>query len=318
MTPDISDAITQAAQQAGIDPAFALAVADRESKGDPTAQASKSMFGLFQMSAPLRQQYGIGNSTDPATQAAGWSRFMNDTRGQLATQLGRDPTNQELYLAHYFGEGRAVQMIGGGIAPNTDVRDVFTPQEIAANPEIGHATNTGALMGSITGDITNRMASYGQNADGSPNFAQFGQPEGGLKSTSQPITGQPIDFSAFGAAPAQVLSMYNDVPQGTGQPVTTQAENAPVPAQATENPSPSAGEQAPSPEPMYGMSGPELQAIQSNPGYRAQMSARMRGGGSPGTEIDVSQIGTKAPNNLSNNAVIGVQSNLQNPGLGLS
>jgi hypothetical protein len=202
VTPEIEGAITQAAQEAGVDPAFALAVADRESSGDPSAHASKSMFGLFQMSGGLRQQYGSGNSTDPYTQAKAWTGFINDTRNQMAARLGRDPTNAELYLGHYFGEGRAASMIagqGGG-----DVRDVFTPQELAENPEIARAGGTGRLMASITGDINQREAKYGGESPGAPiDFTKFGQPEEG---------GGPIDFAKFGAAADEYPGLQSGTP----------------------------------------------------------------------------------------------------------
>lgn len=208
MTPEIQAAIAQAAAQNGIDPAFALATAERESGGNPSARASRSMYGLFQMSGPLRAQYGVGDSQDPTTQAQGWARFIDDTRGDMAKRLGRDPTSQELYLGHYFGAPRAARMISGQIAPSTDVRDVFTPQELATNPDIAKAGTVGSAVSSIEGDMTKRMAAFGpaknspQNSAVAPpiDFASFGKSPTADELTYKSTETQPVNFSAFGTS----------------------------------------------------------------------------------------------------------------------
>lgn len=238
MTPEIEAAITQAAQDAGEDPAFALAVADRESNGDPTARASKSIFGLFQMSGPLRQKYGIGNSTDPYTQASGWMHFIQDTRNGMAQRMGRAPTDPELYMGHYFGEGRGARVVGQ-LPPTTDVRDVFSPQELALNPGLARAGTTGAVVSSITGDINRRMAKFGENqtAPEAPDFASFGQTADGQGSpnfweTNQNRTAnsqpQGIDFAQFGKTSDEISGANNAPPpaQSPGENQTFAASDA--------------------------------------------------------------------------------------------
>lgn len=207
MSPEIEAAIRQAAEEEGVDPAFALAVADRESAGNPNAHASRSIYGLFQMRGDLRHQYGAGDSNDPYTQAQGWMRFINDTRQGLANRLGRDPTNEETYLAHFFGEGRAARMIGGQIGGSTPTADAFTPNELAINPEIRNAGMVGNLTGRIGADIRRREAQYGgaQGWSNAPiDFAQFGQPLDGMGRNGQNSAAgsgaQPIDFAQFGTA----------------------------------------------------------------------------------------------------------------------
>jgi hypothetical protein len=83
------------AEEQGINPAFALAVAQRESDFNPYAHASHSIYGIYQMSGPLRYQYGSGNSADPYTQATAWGRFINQTRSDLQNRIGREPTDTE-------------------------------------------------------------------------------------------------------------------------------------------------------------------------------------------------------------------------------
>lgn len=278
MTPEIEDAITRAAQEQGIDPSFALAVAQRESNFNPNARASRSMYGLFQVSGPLRAQYGIGDSSDPYTQASGWGHFINDTRKDLTQRLGRDPTNEETYLAHYFGTGRAARLISGQVPPSADVRDVFTPQEIQANPEIAKAGTVGTLVANVEGDIGGRIGKFGGqgtsmytnvHSGAGPDFASFGQPQGGDQTAAGAGAPreQPVDFAALGAAQTPVIT-------------DTGAAAAQQPAQ------PSAGEPAPpaSPAPpavnpaqvamrnaVAQQTAPQVQGIPAIPGQQPAM-----------------------------------------------
>jgi Transglycosylase SLT domain len=203
------DAITRAANEAGEDPAFALAVAERESNGNPNAHSSRSIYGIYQMTGNLRQQYGSGNSSDPYEQAQGWMRFIGDTRQDMTNRLGRAPTNEELYLAHHFGPDRAAGMLTGRIPNSMATSDVFSPYEMSINPHFGRAGTVGNLTSGITGDIAAREARYG-GATGheAPDFASFGQSP----------AGQGIDFAQF------------------GQPVDLKVNNQPAPAPAESRP----------------------------------------------------------------------------------
>jgi Transglycosylase SLT domain len=185
MTPDVYNAIVSAAQQYGIDPYTALAIADRESSGSVTAGSGSpysSAFGLFQMLKGERAKYG-GSSTDPYEQASAWGQYIQGTRNEMAQVLGRDPTGDELYLGHYFGGTRAARMVTGQIPPTTPVTDVFSPTELAANPNITRAGYTGPLASSIQNDIMRRTQAYGGQG-------------------SSPVTGstqsQPGQFDAYG------------------------------------------------------------------------------------------------------------------------
>ena len=174
MLPDsIRRAIVDAANEAGVSPAFALAVAERESSFNPNARASKTIRGLFQMTGNLRRQYGIGDSSDPSVQASGWARFIRDTRKQMAGVLGRDPTDAEAYLGHHFGAKRAARMMK--MDPATPVNSVFTPNEMRLNPHFARAGTVGALNSSVIADIDRRSAKFGGSTTSS----------------------EPLDFAAF-------------------------------------------------------------------------------------------------------------------------
>jgi hypothetical protein len=202
MTP-AQQAIVRAAKEAGIDPSFALAVASRESNFNPTARASKTIRGMFQMRGDLRNQFGIGDSDDPYTQAKGWGSFIGGVKRDMRGVLGRDPTDAEAYLGHHFGARRAARMLQDD--PNTPVDAVFTPQEMALNPHFARAGTVGALNSSVEADIGKRMASYGGGQTALPDLSNLGEP------VESPTIAP--DLSSLGD-PVEPVEQASTAPQG--------------------------------------------------------------------------------------------------------
>jgi hypothetical protein len=201
VTPEQA-AIVQAAQEAGEDPAYALAIAERESSFDPRAHSSKTIHGLYQMRGDLRAKYGVGDSDDPLAQAQGWMRSLPDIRANMKKVLGRDPTNQEAYLGHHYGAGRAARTLT--MDPSTPVEAVFTPQEMAGNPHFARAGTIGNLNSSVMGDVDKRMARFGGTkmppSSAEPaDLSSFGET---VETASAPQQAQPqvADLSSFGTA----------------------------------------------------------------------------------------------------------------------
>lgn len=155
-------AIIRAAQEDGVDPATALAFAERESNFDPQAKSSKTIRGMYQMRGDLRQQYGSGDSDDPYAQAKGWAPFFKDTKASMSKALGRDVSDAETYAGHHFGAGRAAKMYQ--MDPETPVDQVFTSNERRLNPHFDKAGNVGNLLTSVTGDIDQRRSKFGASA----------------------------------------------------------------------------------------------------------------------------------------------------------
>jgi Transglycosylase SLT domain len=195
---DIQQAIIGAANDYGVDPSWALSVAERESDFDPNARASKTIKGLFQMTKGLRDQYGIGDSNDPGTQAAGFMKYSQDLKGEMSRVLGRDPTPQELYAGHHFGGVRAARMIAGGQG-DTPVQDVFTAQEMAGNPHFARAGTTGNLLASLDSDISRRMQKFGGGA-------VPGMTARSASSAPSTASAAPQDYSSFGPSIAGLMS----------------------------------------------------------------------------------------------------------------
>jgi hypothetical protein len=192
------DAIVRAARELGIDPATALAFAERESAFNPTARSSKTIRGLYQMRGDLRGRYGVGDSDDPYEQTLGWGRFAGDLRKEMSGRLGRDPSDSELYLGHHFGGRRGARMLG--MDPETSVADVFTPYELSINPHIRKAGTVGTLNTSTMADIDRRRSKYGGAATEAPDFSSFGDlaPEQPATRTARAPSSAAMDFSSFG------------------------------------------------------------------------------------------------------------------------
>lgn len=221
-------AIIRAANAAGIDPAVALAIAERESNFNPRAHSSKTIYGMYQMRGDLRAKYGIGNSDDPDVQARGWTRFFRDTKAQMAAKLGRAPTDAEAYLGHHFGAERAGRMMK--MDPRTPVETVFTPYEMSINPHFAKAGTVGNLDGSVVNDIGRRARRFG-GAE-LPNFANMGDAvdDGGAGASAPP------DLSSFGTpvgGGGTVASASAVVPPASPQPSATVSQPQPSVKQAT-------------------------------------------------------------------------------------
>lgn len=244
-------AIERGAQEEGISPAYALAVAERESNFDPSAKASKTIFGMYQMTGPVRQQYGHGNTLDPYEQTKAFARYTKGLQADMGHRLGREATYPEIYTSHHFGPGRAASMLKG---ENTSVADVFTPYELSLNPHIVRAGTTGALRDSTVGDMTRRMGKYGGQDSGAPqptggpsepfSFAQYGESvdEGTEPAAASPRRESPAPPSAP-PLPARERSQPTMSPAPNfaayGKLVEEKADEAPVtapPAQAAPPP----------------------------------------------------------------------------------
>lgn len=190
------EAILRAAKEMGIDPSLALAVAERESNFDPGAKSSSTIRGIFQMNGGARAAHGVGDSTDPYTQAKGWGSFMRDVKREMAGPLGREPTGPESYLGHHFGGVRAGRMLK--MDPDTPVEAVFTPREMRENPHFAKAGTVGELNRSVMADIERRQAKYGGEGGETPAIPDTASPVGFENAAASP----PVAASATDVAAA--------------------------------------------------------------------------------------------------------------------
>ena len=170
--PTVAGAIRQAAKLTGTNFQYLLATAQVESSLNPGAAArTSSARGLFQFveqtwltmlkeqgaalgygqfaSAITRQPSGryavsgpqtyrqiMSLRSDPTANAVMAGAFTRDNAAQLTARLGRNPTEGELYLAHFLGASGAGRLIGLAEAkPGARAADAF-PHAARANRSI--------------------------------------------------------------------------------------------------------------------------------------------------------------------------------------
>ncbi len=165
-------AIRNAARQTGADFQYLLATAQVESGLNPSASVSSSSAkGLFQFidqtwlttlkeagpalgygrfadaivqtpsghyavpDPALRQQI-MALRDDPAANAAMAGAFTQQNAAQLRQRIGRNPSEGDLYVAHFLGAGGAAQLITlAGQSPGATAASAF-PAAAKANPSI--------------------------------------------------------------------------------------------------------------------------------------------------------------------------------------
>ncbi|MFO1148595.1 MAG: lytic transglycosylase domain-containing protein [Alsobacter sp.] len=167
----VVDAIRDGSARTGADFDYLLKTAQRESALDPAAKAkSSSATGLFQfieqtwlgVMKGAGPEHGLGNyaqaissangryevsdpslkaeilqlRNDPKTAAVMAGEFTRRNAQQLAGALGRQPTDGELYAAHFMGSSGAADLIKQvQAAPQANAAALF-PDQAAANRSI--------------------------------------------------------------------------------------------------------------------------------------------------------------------------------------
>jgi soluble lytic murein transglycosylase-like protein len=99
MTSDILALLTSAANQYGVPPELAIAVAQQESGGNPNAVSSAGAQGVMQLMPSTAASLGVSDPLDPAQNIDGGVRYLS----QLLSEFGG---NTQLALAAYnWGPG---------------------------------------------------------------------------------------------------------------------------------------------------------------------------------------------------------------------
>jgi len=187
----VVDAIRTGSQRTGTDFDYLLRTAQRESALDPAAKAkTSSATGLFQfieqtwlglvkgagpdhglgaaadqivearpgryeVADPATRQQILDLRNDPKVAAVMAGAFTQRNASQLATTLGRAPTQGELYAAHFLGPSGASELLRKAASnPGTPAADLF-PEQAAANRGVfydkasGRPKTVGELQASL-------------------------------------------------------------------------------------------------------------------------------------------------------------------------
>ena len=139
-----------------------LARHHEERAGRPTAMATMPTpfhvrrTGATTVADPTMRAEIMRLRSDPAASAMMAGSFTRSNAEQLRSAIGRQPSEGELYIAHFLGPGGAAKMIGAATSqPRANAADMF-PQAAAANPSIfydasGRPRSVGDVYGKLTG-----------------------------------------------------------------------------------------------------------------------------------------------------------------------
>lgn len=111
--------------------------------------------GRYVVNDPAVRQQIMQLRKDPAANAVMAGVFTQQNAGLLANQIGRKPSDSELYMAHFFGPGGASKLIQKAAQdPTASAANVF-PAAARANRSIfydkqGHARSVAGVYGELT------------------------------------------------------------------------------------------------------------------------------------------------------------------------
>ncbi len=256
----VTGAIRQASQVTGTSFNYLLATAQVESGLDPRAgAATSSARGLFQFIeqtwfGTIKQSgtaQGYGRYADAITQTASGHYQVNDpamrqeilklrndptanavmagaftaaNADYLAQKLGRQPSEGELYIAHFLGAGGAARLISlAATNPNAKATDYF-PGAAKANSSIFFDRATGAVR--TLAQVRDVLTARYDVARFRPNNAVQTVQTASVSATPNParaptVSGGPLDLTTF------VHASTAPVAQMSAQATTTTAQTAP-------------------------------------------------------------------------------------------
>lgn len=157
----ISD-LTSAAKENGLDPAFVLALVDRESGLDPTAKNPNSTArGLGQFLDGTWKAEGGGDRSDPKEQIRVLMKHTAKNKKALEAGLDREVTPAEVYAAHFLGLGGAKRALAH--APGAKMKDIFKGDWAAIKKANGLRDDVtqGEFMQSVARDLARRGEKFG-------------------------------------------------------------------------------------------------------------------------------------------------------------
>jgi hypothetical protein len=179
---------------------------------------TKSASGRYEVSDPAMRQEIMALRKDPTANAMMAGAFTQQNAGKLAAELGRNPSEGELYIAHFLGSSGAARLIGTAAStPQASAAAMF-PDAAAANHSIFYdRTGTPRSVSDVYGELVQRYNNA--RADG----ASF------LAETSPPVP--PADIPNVGAVASANGSSAASSPSATDPALasaTQIAQNTPV------------------------------------------------------------------------------------------
>jgi hypothetical protein len=176
--------------------------------GDYASAISRTASGRYVVSDPGMRRAIMELRNDPTANATMAGAFAQQNAAQLSRRIGRNPTDGELYMAHFFGAGGAGKLIETAAAnPNASAADVF-PQAARANRSIFYDRQGNARsVAGVYRELTRRYA-IASNGSGST-FAAATRPATGVSGSRATIDTAGVTNAlavAAAAPPAQAAA----------------------------------------------------------------------------------------------------------------
>jgi Transglycosylase SLT domain len=112
--------------------------------GQYASAITKNASGKYEVQDPAMRSEILKLRNDPTANAVMAGAFTQANAAVLSGQLGRTPSEGELYIAHFLGAGGAAHLISAaGTNPNASAANYF-PNAASANPSIFYDRSTGA------------------------------------------------------------------------------------------------------------------------------------------------------------------------------
>jgi len=226
------DLLVAVSKMTGVDAGILATFAGIESDFRPGVGAgTSSATGLFQfikstwktMLQKYGAKYGIPLDTPPTDARANalmGAEFLRENRDGLSKFLGREPTDVDLYAAHFMGLGGArkfMSMSGNAIAAQA------MPDAARANEPIFYANGRARTRDEVMEELNRRVASKGRKYAGVANSMAAGGAPGAVDIDSvaqddQPTSGDNVVAVAGSDVNAKANEGAGGTPPPTGEP----------------------------------------------------------------------------------------------------
>lgn len=242
----IGPLIVAAAKMAGVDPKLMMTMASIESGFRPQVGAgTSSAKGLYQfinstwqsMLKKYGAKYGISpdaHQFDARANALMGAEFLKENAAMLRKSIGREPTDTDLYMAHFMGAGGAVSALR---SPSEAIGAQAMPAAASANRNIyferdGRPKTMGGVIAHL--DKLVRGHRYGSSDIAAISAGSFNTRTGeGDSGQAATYTASAMPPSATGA-PNPALAMAGAAPAGANA-TPAQYVEAPRPASSAGN-----------------------------------------------------------------------------------
>jgi hypothetical protein len=168
---------------------------------------SQTSDGRFEVADPIQRAAIMRLRSDPAVSSTMAGAFTQANAVQLAAAIGRQPSEGELYIAHFLGSDGASKLIHvAATQPRANAAAMF-PQAASANPSIflnrfGLPRSAGDVYLTLTGRFeVARAGAFAPDLHGSTTAPAASPDTAGVTQVFAQANGQPAPAPAVEAAP---------------------------------------------------------------------------------------------------------------------